>query len=70
MIKIDRKEHNELIEQLTKLTINKKIIQRKMFTNYDKNIRKKLSDEVELIDKEIKKVKIKIGVEREMMKCK
>lgn len=58
--------NNELVNQLSKLTLEEKALKRNLNRNYyNIKTRNKLFNELELIDKEIKKVKFKIRLERE-----
>jgi len=58
--------NNELINQLSKLELEKKAIKRNLNKNYyNASIRNKLFLDLDAIDNEIKKVKFKIRLERE-----
>lgn len=58
--------NNELINELSKLTLEEKALKRNLNRNYyNVKTRNKLFNELELVNKEIKKVKFKIRLERE-----
>ena len=60
-------KHNELIEELSKLTLQEKSLKRNLdVCYYDSKKREKLFKEIDKVKKEIKKIKFKIRLEREM----
>ncbi len=60
-------KHNELIEELSKLTLQEKSLKRNLdVCYYDSKKREKLFKEIDEVKKKIKKIKFKIRLEREM----
>lgn len=60
-------KHNELIEELSKLTLQEKSLKRNLdVCYYDSKKREKLFKEIDETKNKIKKIKFKIRLEREI----